>query len=309
MPSANTASLVVNGLINGTLPPAPTNPQFAQLRSQIAAFITDADKKLTTGPSGPIRLIEVTSYLQLPIILDKLQSSQESIRLTFPPPASGDPEIIKEQEAIHQLISLRHSKTLGNLVTEVKSLLGRSYAFQGHQPADVQSAINLLDNLVPLNDQNTAQLQVNHIIDLSTVARKARKPLVDQLVTGMAQGPASGRYILHADPSSERDARDIALGVDRLVTRNSAANSHIDLVQVWIGPKVDWDRNSPLPSTPAFSELSLEELMKRLRNNQAILPVQPAPNPPPTNQPAPNTGNGWMSSIWNAIWSGRYFRP
>jgi hypothetical protein len=313
MPSAHTASLVVNGQINGTLPPAPTNPQVTQLRSQIAAFITDADKKLTTGPSGPIRLIEVTSYLQLPIILEKLQNSQESIRLTFPPPAGGQPEIVKEQEAIHNLISSRHSKTLGDLVTEFKSLLGQSYAFKGHQQADVQSALNILDNLVHLNDKNTAQLQVNHIIDLSTVARSARKPLVEHLVTGVAKGPASGGYIVQADPSSEKDARLIARRLDYSLTRNPKASSHIDLVQVWIGPKVDWDRNTPPPSMPSFNELSLEELRRRLRNNQAILPVQPAPNPPPTNQPAPNTGNGWMRSIGNAVGyftSGRYlYRP
>ena len=247
----------------------PANPPLAstQLETIINRYLSDADKYQTQSPRGAITLIEVTSALQLPIILDKLQKSPENIRLTFPDMCNS--EILAEQTKIHTLLSERHSKDLGNIVTESKKLIENCYHFKNHTQADKAYAEKYLAGRANPSANSTVILNVDQFISIPTTAKNAHKPLVDQLVQGLGQGSVRGNYIVEL-PRDERIAREVCTELETSLGKNQPAAANISIAKAWIGTNQKWERTSPPPVPPTIEQMDLDDLRKKARGGTPI---------------------------------------
>jgi hypothetical protein len=256
-----------------TPPPAATSTELDSLKKVIDTFIADANKKLTTGPTGPMGLIEVTSLLQLPIILEKLQNSPESIRLNFPPDANG--QVTNEQKNIHQLLSDRHSKSLGDLTNEALNLLAGSAILKGLATDVKDGALQYLFDKVKPDPNHASTLQVNHIIDASQPGADLKK-LADQLVQGVKQGSNKGGFILQVPAQGSMECFQKALAlvehIGPLLDNNEQAQANLANGTIWLGDSQVWETSSTLPNRiENFDVLSFEDLWNKYTANQELL--------------------------------------
>lgn len=77
------------------------------------------------GPHGDVVQLEVSSWTQVPYVLEKLQSS--SVRLVFP--ASADPVVTSEQAAIKEFLRASHSKHVQTLLKDLADRLDAAPSF------------------------------------------------------------------------------------------------------------------------------------------------------------------------------------
>jgi hypothetical protein len=268
----------------GWTPPVFPSPSVVaqEVKDILEQFIDAGKRTWVPGPTNPIEVIEVSSFAQLPVILERLEQSGDTVRLVFPTMLStGDPakdtRIADEQTAIRDLMSQRHAKPIGDLITEAFSKIEDSYLFDDLRTstADFQEILRWWkdnDNRWKLNAASQVKLQVAEVVDLSTGENEAEKDALRDLLVKGVQNPTTPDRFVCILPNNEREAKELGQKVlDGIAAATMTSPVNLESIPVWVCANVVWDRMSRPSGSVGITPMDLKELQRRIGANEKIV--------------------------------------
>jgi hypothetical protein len=257
-----------------------------------------------------IKTREVSSWLQVPAILEELQMAGETgtkidIRLLFPDVQGKDAEGIREtQREIKKFFQAFHSKPASAMYAELEKKLTESKETKNFRGFTVNDFLGQFENL---KKENTSVLSVTDVVDLNSnsAAFKSKESLVATLLDAAAQAGDRKVVLLVDVPSKEAEQLAQTLGAadfDR---------SKLGAMRIWAGKFVA--EAAPIRGKN-LEELTIDDFLKGMSSankDQRVPPVKelvtgdeklddpkvdkdqdndPPDNNPPIIPPAPNGG-------------------
>jgi hypothetical protein len=112
------------------MPPAGLNA--ADLRQW---FENNVQREPAPSPNGPLKQVEVISWMQVPQILKELESGNSRIRLNFPDIIPANPEMAAEQEEVREFLANHAGSALKDINAEVTAKIAGCVLFRTQPPA------------------------------------------------------------------------------------------------------------------------------------------------------------------------------
>jgi hypothetical protein len=249
--------------------------------------------------------IEVTSWLQVPSILSKLQSGEaQDIRLLFPKPTVSDsikPEhidaFVEEQWAIAEFIKANHTQPIDKIRALLTEKIDQSFSLALVQArkvgAEDLTAAEWLDaTLPPVPDSKT--LSVTTFFPVGQKAISA-DTTVNSLVVSLLEAVQKERPIAVTIASTDM-ARlaELAVLLDALQAPQSLLHDVRQKLglhtKIWVGPYCTKLNTTHTPNTPCpeVKEYTLQEFIDTFKPNDPPDSGSGGGTPPPP--PPPSAG-------------------
>ncbi len=140
------------------VPTPPTGLNAAQLKQWLEQSLLGDP---APSPTGPLRHIEVISWMQVPQILKELESSSSQIRLTFPETTPADAELTTEQEQVRNFLANHAGSALKDISSELTEKIATCVLFRRESPAfSAKQYVGQFD----LDMKNTEKLRVCDVV-------------------------------------------------------------------------------------------------------------------------------------------------
>jgi hypothetical protein len=207
-----------------------------------------------------IKTREVSSWLQVPAILEELHTARKDgkavdIRLLFPDVKGKDSDSIRAtQVEIKEFFQAFHSKTAGDMYAALENKLTKSKETRNFKGFTVKDFLGQFENL---KKENTSVLSVTDVVDLNgnSKAFKSKESLVATLLDAAAQAGDRKVVLLVDVPSKE---------AEQLAQTLRAADfdrSKLGAMRIWAGKFVA--EAAPIRGKN-LEELTIDDFLKRM---------------------------------------------
>lgn len=283
--------------------PARIDTQAAETEAILKGF--QAEVASTPGfrggaaraPGHYISAVEVTSWLQVPAILNQLQNEGvEKLRLIFPTPTANtfvNPEhiatFVKEQHQIANFIKENHSKPIEEIKQLLIEKIESSFSLgvlrsRPHVGDNVTAASWVEASLLSSDDSKSLGVSTLFPIGQKSVTAETT---TDPLTLSLLESAVKDRPSTVTIPSTnQRKLEELAQLFSSLLRDGGRLHEHSDLLmsntKVWVGPYVPrlnttMEINAPCPDV---KEYSLRDFIDTfLPKEQGSSPLRNEPTP------------------------------
>ena len=323
-------------IVGGGQIQAATETEKTKFRQELATLLEKFEQQpFTPGrapgesqqKARPISLYKVESWIQVPLILEKLAQG-EDIRLEFPQPKNIDPSLVdtdqiamhREQGDISKFFAERHSKSLKDIEAELSTKIKDCFRFQ--QAAERSGTNTDFD---ALREEVAKNYRLNHSkktakstsIRLAVSVVYEEKHLKDPSQTAAViaevvkhRGAFPKPKIIFDAGSNPAGRTALAKELEKASTDSSidpATKSIVEAItEVWAPepPQVTPSATSPAPNPFDYLVFRRDGFVQRYKNpveDTSVAPLKPEEYLPIKSAPVQDE-HGGLVKWWDTTW-------